>query len=75
MSGVGIRAKAKSVPVVGLCGSLGRGAMDIFDFGINSLMTTVNAPMTLEYAINNAEQLYFEAAVRMFRLIKLGMQI
>ena len=75
MSGVGIRAKAKGVPVVGLCGSLGRGAMDIFDFGINSLMTTVNAPMTLEYAINNAEQLYFEAAVRMFRLIKLGMQI
>lgn len=75
MSGVGIRAKAKGVPVVGLCGSLGRGAMDIFDFGINSLMTTVNAPMTLEYAINNAEQLYYNASVRMFRLIKIGMDI
>ena len=52
-----------------------KGSDGYFEFGINSLMTTVNAPMTLEYAINNAEQLYFEAAVRMFRLIKLGMQI
>ena len=75
MSGVGIRAKAKGVPIVGLCGSLGKGAMDILNFGIDSLMTTVNAPMTLENAIINAEKLYYEAAVRMFRLIRIGMNI
>lgn len=75
MSGVGMRAKKNGIPAVGLCGSLGKGAMDIFDFGIDSLMTTVNAPMTLDDALDNAEALYYEAAVRMFRLIHVGMRI
>ena len=75
MSGIGAHAKAKGIPVVGLCGSLGKGAMDIEKFGIESLMTTVNAPMTLDQAIENAERLYYEAAVRMFRLIRLGMNL
>lgn len=75
MSGVGMRAKKNGIPAVGLCGSLGKGAIDIFDFGIDSLMTTVNAPMTLDDALDNAEALYYEAAVRMFRLIQVGMRI
>ena len=75
MSGVGMRAKKNGIPAVGLCGSLGKGAIDIFDFGIDSLMTTVNAPMTLDFALDNAEALYYEAAVRMFRLIQVGMRI
>ena len=75
MSGVGMRAKKNGIPAVGLCGSLGKGAIDIFDFGIGSLMTTVNAPMTLDFALDNAEALYYEAAVRMFRLIQVGMRI
>lgn len=75
MSGVGMRAKKNGIPAVGLCGSLGKGAIDIFDFGIDSLITTVNAPMTLDFALDNAEALYYEAAVRMFRLIQVGMRI
>lgn len=75
MSGVGMRAKKNGIPAVGLCGSLGKGAIDIFDFGIDSLITTVNAPMTLDDALDNAEALYYEAAVRMFRLIQVGMRI
>ena len=75
MSGVGMRAKKNGIPAVGLCGSLGKGAIDIFDFGIGSLMTTVNTPMTLDFALDNAEALYYEAAVRMFRLIQVGMRI
>ena len=75
MSGVGMRAKKNGIPAVGLCGSLGKGAMDICSFGIDSLMTTVNAPMTLDDALDNAEALYYEAAVRMFRLIQVGMRI
>ena len=75
MSGVGMRAKKNGIPAVGLCGSLGKGAMDICSFGIDSLMTTVNAPMTLDFALDNAEALYYEAAVRMFRLIQVGMRI
>ena len=72
LSGVGVHARAKGIPAVALCGSLGKGAMDICQYGIVSLMTTVNAPMTLEAAMENAEQLYYEAAVRLFRCLLLS---
>ena len=75
MQGVGERAKAHGVPAVGLCGSLGRGAEDIFDHGIASLMTAVDAPTSLNEALDNAEELYYLAAIRMFRFIKAGMDI
>ena len=75
MQGVGERSKAKGVPVLGLSGSLGKGALDICDYGVSSLMTTVNAPMSLEEALENAEALYYEGAVRMFRFVKTGMDI
>ncbi|MBR7016496.1 MAG: glycerate kinase [Lachnospiraceae bacterium] len=75
MQGVGQRAKAKGVIAVGLSGSLGRDADRIFEHGIESLMTTVDAPMPLEEALGRAEELYYLGAVRMFRFIKAGMDI
>ena len=75
MQGVGMRAKAKGVPVLGLSGSLGTNALDILNCGVSSLMTTVNAPMTLQEALERAEELYYEAAVRMFRFVKTGMEM
>ncbi len=75
MQGIGLHAKAKGIPVVGLSGSLGRGALDITAHGVESLMTTVNAPMPLQSALDNAEALYYEGAVRMFRFIRVGMSI
>ena len=75
MQGVGQRSKAKNVPAVGLCGSLGKGADQIFEHGIVSLMTTVDSPMPLEEALSRAEELYYLGAIRMFRFIKAGMSI
>ena len=75
MQGVGMHAKAKGIPVAGLSGSLGKDALDICGYGISSLMTTVNAPMPLEEALERAEELYLEGAVRMFRFIKAGMDM
>lgn len=75
MQGVGERARAKGVVAVGLSGSLGRDAAQIFDHGIESLMTTVDAPMPLEEALGRAEELYYLGAVRMFRFIKVGMTL
>ena len=75
MQGVGMRAKAKGIPVLGLSGSLGKNAMDICDCGISSLMTTVNAPMPLSEALERAEELYYEGALRMFRFVRTGMEI
>ncbi len=73
--GVGKRCERKGVPAVSLCGSMGKGAMDILDYGIDSLMVTVNAPMTLEDALEHARAYYLDAAVRMFRFIKVGMDL
>ncbi len=49
--------------------------MDICKRGISSLMVSVNAPMELEEALKRAEELYYEAAVRMFRMVKVGMSL
>ena len=38
-------------------------------------MTTVNAPMSLEEALDNAKELYYEGAVRMFKFVKTGMDM
>lgn len=75
MQGVGCHAKAKGIPVAGLSGSLGKNALDICNYGVSSLMTTVNAPMPLEEALERAEELYLEGAERMFRFIKAGMDM
>ena len=75
MQGVGMRAKAKGIPVLGLSGSLGQSALDICNYGVSSLMTTVNAPMPLSEALDRAEELYYDAAVRMFRFVKTGMEM
>lgn len=70
MHGVGLRAKAMGIPVIGLCGSLGEGADALYGCGISSLMTIMESDMPVEYAIANAEKLYYKAAVRLFRDIK-----
>ncbi len=75
MQGVGEHAKAKGIPVLGLSGSLGKNAMDICSCGVSSLMTTVNAPMTLSEALERAEELYYEGALRMFRFVRAGMEM
>ena len=75
MQGVGMRAKAKGIPVLGLSGSRGRNALDICNYGVSSLMTSVNSPMPIEEAMARAEELYYEAAVRMFRFVKTGMEL
>ena len=75
MMGVGTHAMAQGIPCIGLSGSLGNGAEKIMNFGISSLQCIVDRPMTLEYAMENAEQLYYAAAVRMFRTINAGTQI
>ena len=73
LQGVGDRAKKKSVPVVALSGGLGTGYEKIYEHGVHSLMTTVDGPMSLEEALGNAEELYIKGAIRLFRMIQVGM--
>ena len=67
MQGVGMHAKTKGIPVIGLCGSLGEGAEELLSFGITRLITLSDTAGSIEDAIAHAERYYFETAVRMFR--------
>lgn len=75
VQGVGDHCKKKGVPVAALVGSMGPGAEKIYEHGICSIMTTVNGVMPLEEAMDHAEELYYAAALRLFRFIKTGMDI
>lgn len=74
-SGVGMRCKKKGIPAVAIVGGMGNGAEKIYEFGIDSIVTTINGAMPIEEALERAEELYENAARRLFRLIKVGMRI
>lgn len=75
VQGVGSRCRKYRVPVVVLSGGMGKGAEQIYDSGIASIMTTVNKAMPLQDALDHAEELYRSAAWRMFRMIRTGMEL
>jgi len=75
MQGVGMRCKKKGIPAVALVGGMGEGAEQIFDYGICSMITSISGIMELEEAMEHAEQYYYSAAIRMFRMIKTGMEL
>lgn len=75
MQGVGECCSRHGIPAAGLVGSMGKGAEDIYSHGVDSLMTTINAVMCLDEALDNAEQLYYEGALRMFRFIRIGTKL
>ena len=75
MQGVGDRAKKYDIPVTALCGGLGKGYDQIYEHGIDSIMTTVDSPMPLAKALEKAEDLYYKGAIRMFRMINAGIRM
>ena len=75
LQGIGRHSRAAGVPAAALCGSLGPGYEALYDEGICSFMTTVDAPMALSEALDRAPELYRKAAVRLFRMIQIGTRI
>lgn len=69
-SGVGLRSKAKNIPVIAIVGGMGKGVQNIYDYGVDSIIPTVNGPMPLEEAMERAEELYADVADRLFRMVK-----
>ena len=75
MQGVGERCKKQGIPVVALVGSTGEGAEKILNHGISHIIATAPSDMPLAEAMQRAEELYLEAAVRMFTGIKFGKKV
>lgn len=70
VQGVGLRCKKKNIPTVALVGSTGKGAEQILEYGITAVVKTAPDDMPLSEALARAEELYFEAAIRLFTEIK-----
>ena len=73
--GVGSAAKKQNIPCVAIVGGMGRDAADIYEYGVDSIITTINGAMPIEKALENAEELFSNAAERLFRMVRVGMQI
>ncbi|NMA96173.1 MAG: glycerate kinase [Clostridiales bacterium] len=73
--GVGKLCKEKNIPVLAIVGGMGVGAQDVYNYGIDSIMVTVNKSMALDEAMNTAEKLLYDSADRALRMIKMGMRI
>ena len=74
-SGIGMRCKNKGLPAVAIVGGMGKGAEKIYEFGVESIIPTINGAMDIDEALERAEELYQGAAERMFRFLKVGMAV
>lgn len=72
ISGVGIIAKQASVPVIVLSGSLGKGAEEVYRYGVQHIFTTSPAGMSMEEIIPRAKDDYSNALRRLLIGIKGG---
>lgn len=69
---IAARARAAGVPVLGIAGSLGSGAPDVHDIGIDAIASILTVPMELSQAVERGEALLRDAAERCMRMILLG---
>ncbi|MFI3171999.1 MAG: glycerate kinase [Eubacteriales bacterium] len=68
-SGVGKMCKQNGKPCIAIVGSMGENAEIMYEYGITSIMTTVNAIMDIETAMLRAEELYASAIRRTLRML------
>jgi len=73
--GIAKRCMAKGIKVIAIVGGIGQKVEKVYDNGIYSIMPTVNAPMSLDEAMDRGEELLKDAADRMFKFIRLGMML
>lgn len=74
-SGIGERCRKAGVPAVAIVGGLLQGYESIYKTGIETVVTTVNGIMTIDEAIDRCEELYEDAAYRLLKSLKCGMEI
>lgn len=73
--GVAKLAKKYNVPTICIAGGLGQGHEDVFQQGIDGLMSTVPGPMSLEECIESGAELIEKGTKRLCQFIKVGMEM
>ena len=66
--GVAQLAKQKNIPVVAIAGSLGDGYQTLYDKGFDEIYSIMNKSMSLQEAMDNAEELLESATENIMRL-------
>ncbi len=70
--GVAKVAKEHNIPVIAIAGGIGDGAEAVYNAGIDAMLGIVQAPMSLEDAVEDALQLITDTAEQAARLIAVG---
>jgi len=73
--GVAALAKKYGVTVIAFAGDIGPGTEELYNYGIDGIVSTTNAAMPLEKAMKNSLILTEDAAFRTFKLIKATMKV
>ncbi|WP_069998656.1 glycerate kinase [Cellulosilyticum sp. I15G10I2] len=73
--GVAEAAKPYNIPVIAIVGSIGVDASKVYDYGIASIMSIMDHPMSLDQAIQSGKELLEDSAERMMLMLKAGMSI
>jgi len=69
--GVSKRAKEYSKNVIAVCGSIGEGIEDVYESGIDLIISTINKPMSLNEAMRDSKSLMINAGETIGRLLLL----
>ena len=70
MQGVAFRAGRAGVPVTAIVGCLGEGWERLYDCGIREIIPAAPEDMSIEEAMERAEELYYAAAVKYLLTLK-----
>ena len=68
--GIGKRAEKYNVPVIALCGCLGGGYEDIYNFGIKKVYPVATNEKEIEESLKMPKEKYYKAAIKIFNEIK-----
>lgn len=72
---VGVARRSGGAPVIAMVGAIEKGFEAVYEKGITSVFSVYSAPMTLSDALQNAGPIMESSADRMFKTIKVGMQM
>lgn len=73
--GVSRRAKKQGVPVLAIAGDVDDDIGDVYENGIEAVMSTVKRAMSLEEAMGNGRAFLVDASERAMRMIRIGMNL
>ncbi|MCX8130451.1 MAG: glycerate kinase [Clostridia bacterium] len=67
--GIAKVAKKYNKPVFAIAGFIGEGAELVYESGIDSILSSMTGPMSLEQSMQNSKRLIADASERLFRIV------